>query len=127
MVFWSKKSNPIETCANALYAAVKGAVTQGGRIRVEDLISAAGAILGEAAIARVGEFNPREHDFIPGQGVFSDRMNALMCGEKSLDQAPAESVFGDLRNRLVECGFSASDLPHLEAVFAHFAGNFGKP
>jgi hypothetical protein len=125
-MFWRRKRDPIETCADALYAAVKGAVTQDGRIRVEELISASGAILGEAAIARVGEFHPREHNSPPGQGVFSDRMNGLLCGEKNLDQAPAESIFGDLRNRLVACGFSVSDLPNLKEVFAHFAGNIGK-
>jgi hypothetical protein len=41
-MFWKREQrDPIEGCADALYAAVKGAVTQGGRIRVEDLISAA--------------------------------------------------------------------------------------
>jgi hypothetical protein len=54
-MFWKRKQkDPIETCADALYAALKSAVTQGGRIRVEELISAAAAIVGEAAIAKAG-------------------------------------------------------------------------
>jgi hypothetical protein len=68
-MFWKRKG-PVEKCADALYAALKGAVTQGGRIRVEELISAAAAIVGEAAIAKAGDFDPRRHDHPPGARVF---------------------------------------------------------
>lgn len=59
-MFWKRKEKtPVETCADALYAALKSAVTQGGRIRVEDLISASAAVVGEAAIAEAGDLDPR--------------------------------------------------------------------
>jgi hypothetical protein len=126
-MFWKRKArDPIEICADALYPALKVAVTQGGRIRVEDLISAAAAIVGEAAIARAGDFDPRRHDFPPGQRVFSTKINTLICDDKSLQDAPAATIVGDLRDRLTGCGFAHSDFPKLDDVFRHFAANIGK-
>ena len=121
-----KPRDLIESCADALYSALKGAVTQGGRIRVEELISAAAAIVGEAAIAKAGDFDPRRHNFPPGQRVFSTKVNTLMCEDKSLQEAPATTIVGDLRDRLSSCGFAQSDFPKLEDVFKHFAANIGK-
>jgi allophanate hydrolase subunit 1 len=45
-MFWKQKQEPtpIEACAHALYEALTKALTQNGRIRVEDLISAAAAM-----------------------------------------------------------------------------------
>jgi len=126
-MFWNRKpKDPIETCADVLYSALKGAVTQEGRIRVEDLISAAAAIVGEAAIAMAGNFDPRQDDYAPGTRVFSTKINPLICDDKSLQQAPTKSIVGDLRARLVACGFSQTDFPELEGVFKHFAENIGK-
>ncbi len=126
-MFWKRKpSDPIEACADMLYSALKGAVTQGGRIHVEDLISAAAAIVGEAAIAMAGDFDPRRHEHAPGTRVFSTKINQLICDDKSFQEAPTDSIIGDLRERLVSCGFSQSDFPKLEGVFKHFAENIGK-
>jgi len=126
-MFWKRRQkDPIETCADALYAALKSAVTQGGRIRVEELISAAAAIVGEAAIAKAGDYDPRGHDQPPGARVFSTKINQLICDDKSFQEAPAESIVGDLRERLAACGFSQADFPSLETVFKHFAANIGK-
>lgn len=126
-MFWKRKPrDPIETCADALYSELKRAVTQGGRIRVEELISAAAAIVGEATIAKAGDFDPRRHQFPPGQRVFSIKVNTLICDDKSLQEAPAATIVGDLRDRLTSCGFAQSDFPKLEDVFKHFAANIGK-
>jgi hypothetical protein len=124
-MFWKRKDS-VETCADSLYASLKGAVTQGGRIRVEELISAAAAIVGEAAIAKAGDYDPRGHDYPPGARVFSTKINQLICDDKSFQDAPTDSIVGDLRERLVTCGFSESDFPRLEDVFKHFAANIGK-
>lgn len=126
-MFWKRKQqDPIESCADALYAALKGAVTQGGRIRVEELVSAAAAIVGEAAIAKAGDLDPRRHDQPPGARVFSTRINVLICDDKTLHEAPADSIVGDLRDRLHGCGFALSDFPKLEDVFTYFAQHIGK-
>jgi hypothetical protein len=105
---------------------LKKAVTQGGRIRVEDLISAAAAMVGEAAIAKAGDYDPRKHDYPPGARVFSTKINQLICDDKSFNEAPPNSIVGDLRERLIACGFSEPDFPRLEGVFRHFAENIGK-
>lgn len=126
MLFWKRTKDPIERCADKLYAALKGAVAQGGRLRVEELISAAAALVGEAAIAKAGDFNPRQHEMVPGTRALSTRINALICADKALHEAPAESIAGDLRDRLIAGGFVLSDFPVLNDVFAYYAAHIGK-
>jgi hypothetical protein len=92
---------------------------------VEDLISAAASIVGEATIAAAGDFDPRQHKMAPGAWVFSNNANRLICDDKPLAEAPAESVAGLLRARLHRCGFVKADFPVLEDVFRHFAGHIG--
>lgn len=89
-------------------------------------MSAAAAIVGEAAIAEAGDFDPRNHDSPPGARVFSTAINRLLCDDKSLDESPPDSIVGDLRDRLLACGFGPSDLPDLESVFKYFAANIGE-
>jgi hypothetical protein len=126
-MFWKRKQkDPIVTCADRLYAALKGAVTQGGRIRVEELISAAAALVGEAALAKAGDFNPRQHDLAPGSRVLSTKLNALICDDKALQEAPVESIIGDLRDRLLANGFEPADFPVLKDVFVYYVLNIGK-
>jgi hypothetical protein len=73
-MFWNKKQPQepkatIEACAHALYEALAKGLTKNGRIHVEDLISAAAAIVGEASIDAAGDFNPLSHEFAPGPAV----------------------------------------------------------
>jgi hypothetical protein len=50
-MFWKQKPEwQIETCAHELYEALVNVLTQNGRIHVDDLISAAAAIVGETSI-----------------------------------------------------------------------------
>jgi hypothetical protein len=84
------------------------------------------AIVGEAAIAKAGDIDPRRHDHPPGTRVFSTQINQLICNDTSFDEAPTDSIVGDLRERLIACEFSQSDFPKLEDVFKHFAANIGK-
>ena len=123
-MFWKRK-NPVEICADVLYRALKDAVKQGGRIRVDEPISAAAAIVGEAAIGKAGDFDPRRHDYPPGARVFSTKINQLICADECLQEAPADSILGDLRDRLRACGFSPSDFPRLDEVFKHFGDDVG--
>jgi hypothetical protein len=125
-MFWKQKSPPIELCAHALYEALTNALTQDGRIRVEDLISAAASIVGEATINAAGDFNPRDHQFAPGSRVFSDKANDLFCGDKDFNEAPASSIVGILSEKLTKCGFAKADFPPLKEIFTYFAANVGK-
>jgi hypothetical protein len=126
-VFWNEKPS-IETCANELYEALTKALTQEGRIHVEDLISAAAAIAGERCISAAGDFDPLNHEFSPGQRVFSTNANNLISGDaQDVAGSPADSIVGTLRDKLMQCGFSKSDFPELKDVFAYFAASTGKP
>ena len=125
-MFWKQKFPPIESCAHALYKALANALTKDGRIRVEDLISAAASIVGEATLNAAGDFNPREHQFTPGARVFSDKANDLFCGDKDFNEAPAISIVGILSEKLPKCGFTKVDFPPLKEIFAYFAANIGK-
>lgn len=126
-MFWKRKErDPVEACSDTLYAVLKSAVTQGGRIRVEDLISASASVVGEAVIANAGDLDPRQHTHVPGTRVFSTNVNRLICDDKSFDDAPPESIVGTLREKLLGCGFTGADFPILNDVFKHFAANIGK-
>jgi hypothetical protein len=126
-MFWNKKP-PVETCGHALYEALAKAFTQKGRIHVEDLISAAAAIVGEACISAAGDFDPLNHSFPPGQRVFSTKANELISGDKQeVAESPPESVVGILYNKLLVCGFSKADFPALKEIYAFFPANVGKP
>jgi hypothetical protein len=123
-LFWKRKA-PVEAGAAAVYAVVSKAVTRGGRVRVEELISATAAVVGEAMIAAAGDYDPRQHVHIPGARVFSDALNRLFCGDQDLAQAPPDSVVGVLRDRVAACGFIPEDFPPLKDVLGHFAANIG--
>jgi hypothetical protein len=124
-LFW-KRQTPLEAGADGVHAAISKAVTRGGRIRVEELLSATAAVVGEAMIAAAGNYDPRQHDHIPGSRVLSGDVNRLFCDDKSLEDAPADSVVGVLRETVAACGFTHQDFPPLQDVVRHFVANIGK-
>jgi hypothetical protein len=101
-----------------------------GRVRSEELISAAATIVGERCIEAAADLNPRHHNFTPGSRVFSDRVNELLAGNVSSDNlgdVPSASVIGMLRDKLVGQGYQEADFPPLSAVFQGFAARIGHP
>jgi hypothetical protein len=92
-----------------------------GRIRVEDLLSAASAACGEACIAAAGEFDPEKHTFTPGAVVMSDRVNAILANDTSEWSGAGESVFGIIRSGALANGYAADQFPPLVDVFRGFA------
>jgi hypothetical protein len=130
-MFGFKKSQAdeatVEQCASALYEALAKVLTQKGRIRAEDLISAAAAIVGEMSIEAAGDMNPRDHTFSPGQRVLSTKANILFSGDKDLNEAPADSIVGIFQSKLLSCGFVREDFPpSLKEIFTYFTANVGK-
>jgi hypothetical protein len=123
----SKQEPLVAACAHQLYEAIAKALSQSHGIRVEDLISACAAIVGETMIEAAGNFNPRSHNFTPGSRVLSDTVNALFCGDQDLANAPTDSVAGILFAKLKACGFAAADFPVLKDVFTQLVANTGKP
>jgi hypothetical protein len=130
-MFWRKKTGSdgaVDACAQSLLQALIEGVKVDGRVRAEDLIAAAASIASESCIDAAGSFNPRKHEFVPGSRVFSDRVNEIFTGDvpdATLDQLPASSVVGILRDRLIAGGYAKSDFPSLRMIFEHFAANIG--
>lgn len=99
-------------------------------VRPEDLISAAAAILAMRCIEHAGDYDPRQHDFVPGQRVFSEQVNVLLVGEgapSTITNAAPRSVFGMLFRRIRENGYPAEVFPSLSGIFESFAAKLGNP
>jgi hypothetical protein len=70
-----------------------------GLYRSEDLISAACAFTGECVMRQAGDFDFDNHDFTPGKGIFSVKVNEILSGDRSeWADIPITSVFGGLRH-----------------------------
>ena len=83
---------------NALSALFEAQVQgEDGRIRVEDLLSAAAAVCGEACMAAAGDFDLEHHPFAPGSPVLSDRVNGILCADAPDWASATLSVFGIIR------------------------------
>jgi hypothetical protein len=114
------------TAAAQLGALFEQRVTDGdGRIRVEDLLTAAAAVCGEACIAAAGEFDPEDHQFVPGSAVLSDRTNEILCANASEWSKTGDSVFGLIRRGILEQGFDVDHLPPLADIFRTYVVSFG--
>lgn len=101
--------------ADALSALFEAKVQDAdGRIRVEDLLSAAAAVSGEACIAAAGDFDLEHHDFTPGSPVLSDRVNGILCADAANWGSAASSVFGLVRAGALAQGYEAGDFPPID-------------
>ena len=111
---------------NALSALFEARLADAdGRIRVEDLLSAAAAVCGEACIAAAGDFDLEHHTFTPGAPVFSDRVNGILCADASDWAAAATSVFGIVRGGALAQGYGEDDFPSIEEPIRLFVAAVG--
>src|SRR5258708_8751758 len=100
-MFW-KKNKPRapadeESCANALFHALAESLKTDGRIRAEDIITAAASITGELCIEAAGDFSPRNQRFGPGSRVFSEKVNELFSGNSTnhdIEAVPTQNILG---------------------------------
>jgi hypothetical protein len=129
MPIFGRKVTPkpsVQAAAEALAAIFEAYATDGdGRIRVEDLLSAAAAVCGEACIAAAGELDPEEHTFTPGAAVFSDRVNGILLADASGWQAAGTSVFGIIHSGALAQGYAAADFPAIDAPIRQVAATLG--
>ncbi len=130
-MFWKKKrsdtSNVERTAARQLYEYLCETIKKDGRIRAEDLISAAACVVAELCIEATGDFNPRKHQFIPGSRVFSTKVNEIFCGDvQDLEKVPADTVVGTLKDHLLGKGYNDADFPPLGRIFSFYAANIGQ-
>jgi hypothetical protein len=95
------------------------------RIRCEDAICGAAAIVGERCIDAAGDFPLRYHDLAPGSRVFSDRANELLCGDRADGETSPDSVYGILRISLSDA-YLPQHYPTLQSVFSGYAAGIGR-
>lgn len=98
----------------------------GDRIRAEDAVCGAAVIVAERCIDAAGDYPLRDHALAPGQRVFSDRVNQLLCGNVTAD-VPADSVFGRLKALVDPTAYAEQYWPELTDVFRHYAAAVGQP
>ena len=111
---------------NALCAMFEASLADADhRIRVEDLLSAAAAVCGEACIAAAGDFDLEHHGFTPGAPVFSDRVNGILCADASDWGQAATSVFGIIRGGAIAQGYGADEFPAIDEPIRLFAASLG--
>ncbi len=112
--------------ASALSALFEAKVQgEDGRIRVEDLLSAAAAACGEACIAAAGDFDLEHHDLTPGSPVLSDRVNAILCADATDWPSAALSVFGVVRGGALAQGYADAEFPAIDEPMRSFAASVG--
>lgn len=111
-----------ETLATTYEASV---MDRDGRIRVEDLLSAAAAACGEACIAAAGEFDPEAHGFVPGSPVLSDRVNQILVNDAQDWNGAGSSVFGLIRSGCLSRGYADGDFPPLVEPIRRFVESLG--
>lgn len=101
---------------------------EGDRVRVEDFISAAAAVVGERCMEAAADFDPRDHTFVVGARVFSTRVNELFCGDASdLNDVPSDTIVGRLRDLVVGNGFEVAHFPQLQSVFETLPSKINGP
>src|SRR5713101_4099927 len=128
-MFWKKeppRKTTVETCAHGLFQALADGLKKGGRIRAEDMITAAASITAESCLEAAADFNPRKHQFAPGRRIFSTKVNELFSGDTSdetVDGPPAGSIVGMLRDKLLASGYDRSDFPSLKRILQDFAAS----
>lgn len=79
------------------------AVQNKNGVRVEDAICLISTIVAEKCIDLAGQYNLYDHDYPPGQRMFSDKINQILSEDISTDnweELTPESVFGLLYENL---------------------------
>lgn len=99
-------------------------------VSAKEAVGAMAGVVGERCIDAAGEVQTRGHTFVVGQRMFSDKINELLTGDigtDDIEEMPAESVFGMLRDELASGGFGRENFPPLQEIFGGFAGRIGRP
>ena len=118
----------LQAAAAALAAVFETSVVgPDGRIRVEDLLSAAAAVCGEACIAAAGEFDPEDHSYTPGSAVLSQQVNQVLCADAQEWDHAGDSVFGIVRERGLANGYQPEHFPPILEPIEHYVASLVSP
>lgn len=127
-LFSKKAPTDFEMRTHLVELVMKRLTERGNRIRAENAICASAAIVGERCIDAAGDFRLRDHDLPPGQRVFSDRVNELLCGDKAdaeNGEFPPQSVYGILKDGLDSDVYIPAKFPTLVSIFSGYAAGIG--
>jgi hypothetical protein len=95
-------------------------------VRVEDYLTALAAATGEAALVDSGLFDIETTDLTPGTAVFGDEINRVLTGDgTALDEVPASSAVGLLRDRLVPGVVAGEAFGSLDRLYRLVASEVG--
>ncbi|HEX9059290.1 MAG TPA: tetratricopeptide repeat protein [Clostridia bacterium] len=100
-----------------------------GGVRVEDGIALLSTVIGERCIEAAGEYSIYDHDKIPGQIIFSDKINIILYGDRvteKISELTSESVLGQIRDLLIYYQFKIEDFPPINQLIKNFAAGIGK-
>jgi hypothetical protein len=128
-LFRKKDATELEMRVRLVEMVMNRLADRSNRIRAEDAICAAAAIVGERCIDAAGDFPLRDHNLAPGTRVFSNRVNELLCGdnpETEVDALPPQSVYGILKTGLNTDVYTLERFPTLVSVFSGYAAGVGK-
>jgi hypothetical protein len=117
----------IAATANALANLLENRLNEPGLgVRVEDLVSAAAAVTGQACIRAAGDYDPDDHDFVPGAAVLSERANQLLVGDVATwETAPNDCVFAIVRTFALAHGYAPGDFPPIDQLIATYVAGLG--
>jgi hypothetical protein len=123
----AERNASVAVCAAALAELLENRLNEPGRgIRVEDLLSAAAAVTGQACIRTASDYDPDSHDFIPGAAVFSERANVLLVGDTAnWEAAPGDCVFAVVRTFALAHGYAPADFPPIDQLIGVYAAGLG--
>lgn len=97
-------------------------------VRVEDAICLMATIVAERCIKIANEFSIDNHDFEPGSPVFSEKINEMLVGPKTVekwDDLPTDCVFRQMKLKL-NSHFDSDFFPPLVDIFESFTKNVGE-
>jgi len=97
------------------------------RVRVEDYLTALGAITGESAIVGAG-IDIESLDIPPGSALFGDQINHVLTGDTAdLAKVATDSIVGILVAELVPTVVALADFGSLADLYRSVAANVGQP
>lgn len=125
-IFKKKEPTDTEMREQLVRLVMKALTDRQNRIRAEDAICGMATIVGERAIDAAGDYPLRDHNFPPGQRVFSDRVNELLSSDRLESDITTGSVFGMLKAELDPQTYPPGTHPDPADIFRSFAAGIGK-
>jgi hypothetical protein len=122
-------SSAAREAGRQIAAAALARVAEPGtnRVRVEDYLTALGAVTGEAALVASGVIDIEASDLTPGAGIIGSQINEILTGNDTANLAsvPADSVVGILVAELVPDTVALEEFGSLKDLYVGVVANIG--